>query len=67
MRWLTTRAYALTGGLYSRSPGTSRRPETFDVGNLYINRPITGAWSIGSRSAGTGFRAWVSRPEETST
>ncbi|MCS6316351.1 MAG: aldehyde dehydrogenase family protein [Nitrospira sp.] len=37
-------AYALTGGLYSRSPRhieLARR--TFDVGNLYINRSITGA------------------------
>lgn len=36
--------YALTGGLYSRSPehvGQARM--AFDVGNLYINRPITGA------------------------
>ncbi|MEW6247695.1 MAG: proline dehydrogenase family protein [Nitrospirota bacterium] len=36
--------YALTGGLYSRSPANilaARR--LFDVGNLYINRPITGA------------------------
>lgn len=37
-------AYALTGGLYSRRPRhieLARR--AFDVGNLYINRPITGA------------------------
>ena len=36
--------YALTGGLYSRSPQnieTVRR--SFNVGNLYINRSITGA------------------------
>ena len=36
--------YALTGGVYSRSPSHIERAlETFDVGNLYINRPITGA------------------------
>ncbi len=36
--------YALTGGLYSRSPvNIGRAREDFDVGNLYINRPITGA------------------------
>jgi RHH-type proline utilization regulon transcriptional repressor/proline dehydrogenase/delta 1-pyrroline-5-carboxylate dehydrogenase len=37
-------AYALTGGLYSRSPANIERvTREFRVGNLYINRPITGA------------------------
>jgi RHH-type proline utilization regulon transcriptional repressor/proline dehydrogenase/delta 1-pyrroline-5-carboxylate dehydrogenase len=36
--------YALTGGLYSRSPATiARIKREFRVGNLYINRKITGA------------------------
>jgi RHH-type transcriptional regulator, proline utilization regulon repressor / proline dehydrogenase / delta 1-pyrroline-5-carboxylate dehydrogenase len=36
--------YALTGGIYSRSPGhTARAGEEFAVGNLYVNRGITGA------------------------
>ncbi|MCZ6801041.1 MAG: proline dehydrogenase family protein [Nitrospirae bacterium] len=36
--------FALTGGIYSRSPANIQRArETFDVGNLYINRPITGS------------------------
>jgi len=36
--------YALTGGLYSRSPANIERVKReFLVGNLYINRPITGA------------------------
>ncbi len=36
--------YALTGGLYSRSPGnTDRIKREFQAGNLYINRRITGA------------------------
>jgi RHH-type proline utilization regulon transcriptional repressor/proline dehydrogenase/delta 1-pyrroline-5-carboxylate dehydrogenase len=36
--------YALTGGLYSRSPGNIQRVKReFRVGNLYINRKITGA------------------------
>jgi RHH-type transcriptional regulator, proline utilization regulon repressor / proline dehydrogenase / delta 1-pyrroline-5-carboxylate dehydrogenase len=36
--------YALTGGLYSRSPANiARASREFLVGNLYINRPITGA------------------------
>jgi RHH-type proline utilization regulon transcriptional repressor/proline dehydrogenase/delta 1-pyrroline-5-carboxylate dehydrogenase len=36
--------YALTGGLYSRSPVNIRRAvDGFEVGNLYINRKITRA------------------------
>ncbi|MBI3603467.1 MAG: aldehyde dehydrogenase family protein, partial [Nitrospirae bacterium] len=37
-------SYALTGGVYSRSPFNILAARNgFDVGNLYINRPITGA------------------------
>jgi RHH-type proline utilization regulon transcriptional repressor/proline dehydrogenase/delta 1-pyrroline-5-carboxylate dehydrogenase len=37
-------SYALTGGLYSRSPANiARARREFRVGNLYINRKITGA------------------------
>jgi RHH-type proline utilization regulon transcriptional repressor/proline dehydrogenase/delta 1-pyrroline-5-carboxylate dehydrogenase len=36
--------YALTGGVYSRSPAHIERvKDEFEVGNLYINRGITGA------------------------
>ena len=36
--------YALTGGIYSRSPAALERARReFLVGNLYLNRPITGA------------------------
>ena len=36
--------YALTGGIYSRSPAAlDRAKREFMVGNLYLNRPITGA------------------------
>ena len=36
--------FALTGGIYSRSPGNiDRVKRRFRVGNLYINRPSTGA------------------------
>jgi RHH-type proline utilization regulon transcriptional repressor/proline dehydrogenase/delta 1-pyrroline-5-carboxylate dehydrogenase len=36
--------YALTGGVYSRSPANLESArEYFDVGNLYLNRSITGA------------------------
>ncbi|MEO5656383.1 MAG: proline dehydrogenase family protein, partial [Nitrospiria bacterium] len=47
--------YALTGGLYSRSPAHIRRAvEAFEVGNLYVNRPTTGA-VVGRQPFG-GFR-----------
>jgi RHH-type proline utilization regulon transcriptional repressor/proline dehydrogenase/delta 1-pyrroline-5-carboxylate dehydrogenase len=56
-------AYALTGGVYSRSPDNlelARRQ--FDVGNLYLNRPITGALVGrqpfgGHRLSGVGAKA----------
>jgi RHH-type transcriptional regulator, proline utilization regulon repressor / proline dehydrogenase / delta 1-pyrroline-5-carboxylate dehydrogenase len=36
--------YALTGGLFSRSPGRIKHAaEEFPAGNLYVNRGITGA------------------------
>jgi RHH-type proline utilization regulon transcriptional repressor/proline dehydrogenase/delta 1-pyrroline-5-carboxylate dehydrogenase len=48
-------AYALTGGLYSRSPANIERVKRdFRVGNLYINRKITGA-VVGRQPFG-GFR-----------
>jgi RHH-type proline utilization regulon transcriptional repressor/proline dehydrogenase/delta 1-pyrroline-5-carboxylate dehydrogenase len=55
--------YGLTGGLYSRNPGHIRRAvREFRVGNLYINRPITGAMVGrqpfgGSRMSGVGSKA----------
>ena len=46
--------YALTGGLYSRSPHhIARAREEFLVGNLYINRGITGAL-VGRQPFGGG-------------
>ncbi len=55
--------YALTGGFYSRSPvNIARVRREFRVGNLYINRKITGA-SVdrqpfgGSRLSGVGAKA----------
>jgi RHH-type proline utilization regulon transcriptional repressor/proline dehydrogenase/delta 1-pyrroline-5-carboxylate dehydrogenase len=60
--------YALTGGLYSRSPANiDRVKREFRVGNLYINRPITGALvdrqpfggfklsGIGTKAGGTDY------------
>jgi RHH-type proline utilization regulon transcriptional repressor/proline dehydrogenase/delta 1-pyrroline-5-carboxylate dehydrogenase len=47
--------YALTGGLYSRTPNHIARAEReFEVGNLYINRGITGA--IVARQPFGGFK-----------
>ena len=47
--------YALTGGLYSRTPTHIQvAQEQFEVGNLYINRNITGA--IVSRQPFGGFK-----------
>lgn len=48
-------SYALTGGVYSRSPKNLKRAqEEFLVGNLYLNRGITGA--IVQRQPFGGFR-----------
>ena len=55
--------YALTGGVYTRSPShMARAIDAFDVGNLYINRPITGAMIGrqpfgGHRLSGLGTKA----------
>jgi len=55
--------YALTGGFYSRSPANSARVrKEMRVGNLYINRKITGALVDrqpfgGSRLSGVGAKA----------
>lgn len=59
---------ALTGGIYSRSPANIELVQrTFDVGNLYINRPITGSLvgrqpfgghrlsGIGRKAGGAGY------------
>ncbi len=60
--------FALTGGVYSRSPANIQRArETFDVGNFYINRPITGSLvgrqpfgghrlsGVGTKAGGEGY------------
>jgi len=47
--------YALTGGLYSRTPSHIQQAQReFEVGNLYINRNITGA--IVARQPFGGFK-----------
>jgi RHH-type proline utilization regulon transcriptional repressor/proline dehydrogenase/delta 1-pyrroline-5-carboxylate dehydrogenase len=56
-------SYALTGGVYSRSPeNLALAQQQFDVGNLYLNRPITGALVGrqpfgGHRFSGVGSKA----------
>jgi RHH-type transcriptional regulator, proline utilization regulon repressor / proline dehydrogenase / delta 1-pyrroline-5-carboxylate dehydrogenase len=60
--------YALTGGLYSRTPSHIEKVQReFEVGNLYINRGITGAIvarqpfggfklsGVGSKAGGTDY------------
>ena len=55
--------YALTGGVYSRSPANlDRARREFHVGNLYINRKITGSRVNvqpfgGYKLSGMGFKA----------
>jgi RHH-type proline utilization regulon transcriptional repressor/proline dehydrogenase/delta 1-pyrroline-5-carboxylate dehydrogenase len=56
-------AYDLTGGLFSRDPAAIQRVrKDFEVGNLYINRKITGALVAcqpfgGYRVSSLGFKA----------
>ena len=55
--------FALTGGLFSRDPATvDRVSRALPVGNLYVNRHITGAMVArqpfgGNRLSGTGTKA----------
>ena len=55
--------YALTGGVFSRTPShLERARREFDVGNLYLNRGITGALVGrqafgGSAMSGVGSKA----------
>jgi len=63
VRMANNTSYALTGGIYARSPANlAMAREEFDVGNLYINRPITGALVGrqpfgGHRFSGVGAKA----------
>jgi RHH-type proline utilization regulon transcriptional repressor/proline dehydrogenase/delta 1-pyrroline-5-carboxylate dehydrogenase len=60
---LESSSFALTGGLYCRNPDTVAYVERrAPVGNLYVNRPITGAMVArqpfgGNRLSGTGTKA----------
>jgi RHH-type proline utilization regulon transcriptional repressor/proline dehydrogenase/delta 1-pyrroline-5-carboxylate dehydrogenase len=53
--WANSTPYALTGGFFSRSPANIEQVRAeFEVGNLYINRGITGA--IVARHPFGGFK-----------
>jgi RHH-type proline utilization regulon transcriptional repressor/proline dehydrogenase/delta 1-pyrroline-5-carboxylate dehydrogenase len=71
--------YALTGGLYSRSPANIRKVKSeFRAGNLYINRSITGALvgrqpfggyglsGVGSKAGGPDYLLQFMNPKSTS-
>ncbi len=71
--------YALTGGLFSRSPGNIEKAKVeFRVGNLYINRKITGALvgrqpfggfgmsGVGSKAGGPDYLLQFMSPRSTS-
>jgi RHH-type proline utilization regulon transcriptional repressor/proline dehydrogenase/delta 1-pyrroline-5-carboxylate dehydrogenase len=61
--WANSTRFALTGGIFSRSPRhLARARRDFRVGNLYLNRGITGALVDrqpfgGSRMSGGGTKA----------
>jgi len=72
-------AYALTGGLFSRSPrNIARVREEFECGNLYINRGITGAMvdrhpfggfkmsGVGSKTGGPDYLKQFMEPRAVS-
>ncbi|MEK7294622.1 MAG: aldehyde dehydrogenase family protein, partial [Nitrospirota bacterium] len=68
VRLANNTSYALTGGIYSRSPvNVQKARERLEVGNLYINRGITGALvgrqpfggyrcsGVGAKAGGEGY------------
>ncbi len=63
IRWANSPRFALTGGVFSRSPAhLEKARREFRVGNLYLNRGITGALVErqpfgGSRMSGAGTKA----------
>ena len=52
--------YALTAGIFSRSPANiARAAAELRAGNVYINRPITGAVVGRQPFGGFGMSAWI--------
>ena len=71
--------YFLTGGVYSRNPGNiEKAKQKFQVGNLYINRSITGALvhrqpfggfgmsGLGTKAGGPGYLLNFAEPRSIS-
>lgn len=55
LEWANSTRFALTGGVFSRSPDHLQKArKDFRVGNLYLNRSITG--SLVERNAFGGFK-----------
>jgi len=63
LEWANSTRFALAGGVFSHSPSNLERARRqFRVGNLYLNRPITGALVHrqpfgGARMSGVGSKA----------
>ena len=63
IQWANSSRFALTGGIFSRSPEhIEQARREFRVGNLYINRAITGALVGASPLAGQACPASAPRP-----
>ena len=73
--WANASKFALTGGLFSRSPvNIERARREFRVGNLYVNRAITGAMverqpfgggalsGLGSKAGGADYLRHFTEP-----
>jgi RHH-type transcriptional regulator, proline utilization regulon repressor / proline dehydrogenase / delta 1-pyrroline-5-carboxylate dehydrogenase len=76
LEWVKATPYALTGAVFSRSPShIAMAREAFDVGNLYINRPSTGAMvgrqpfggfghsGLGTKAGGPGYLRLFTDPK----
>jgi len=77
--WVGETPYALTGALYSRRPShIAKARAAFRVGNLYINRPCTGAMvgrqpfggfghsGLGTKAGGPGYLRQFADPRAIS-
>lgn len=59
LEWANSTRFALTGGVFSRSPkNLERAKREFHVGNLYLNRSITGAL-VGRQPFGGAYMSGV--------
>jgi RHH-type transcriptional regulator, proline utilization regulon repressor / proline dehydrogenase / delta 1-pyrroline-5-carboxylate dehydrogenase len=76
LAWVQATPYALTGAVFSRRPShIALAREAFDVGNLYINRPSTGAMvgrqpfggfghsGLGTKAGGPGYLRLFADPK----